>query len=330
MKHESGQILPDGSDRQFSRTVWKGKEAVMISPAPGDFGIKEAHAFFHIGSHLLTRKIPVPIIFYFDKDSATLIVEDLGDELLFHRILHLKKQGHYAEIQSIYMKVMELLIFMQISGGEGFDTAWCFQEPVYDHALALEKEVRYFLNAFVKNFVGMEILPQIFSELKWLAKRVGCFCCNRFFLHRDFQSRNLMIRADGQLAIVDFQAGRLGPLGYDLASLLNDPYVDLPFDMRLNLLLGYIQLLKNHNMEIDAKDLVNQWSVLSALRLMQALGAYGFLTKEKGKTFFASFMRPALKGLIWILETNLKKKLPGTISMCKAIFDGLKVSFPRR
>ncbi len=330
MKHESGQILPDGSDRRFSRTVWKGKDAVMISPAPGDLGIKEAQAFFHIGSHLLAREIPVPIIFYFDKDSAALIVEDLGEELLFHRILHLKKHGRRAEIQPLYMKVMKLLLSMQISGGEGFDTAWCFQEPVYDHALALEKEVRYFLEAFVKNFVGMEIPSQVFSELKWLAKKVDCFCCNRFFLHRDFQSRNIMIRADGQLAIVDFQAGRLGPLGYDLASLLNDPYVDLDFDMRLDLLSGYIQLLKGHNMETDAKDLVDQWPVLSALRLMQALGAYGYLTKEKGKTFFAAFMKPALKGLIWILDTNFKKELPGTISMSKAIFDELMVSVPNR
>ena len=113
-------------------------------------------------------------------------------------------------------------------------------------------------------------------------------------MHRDFQSQNVQLEP-GRVWVLDFQGARVGPLPYDVASLLRDPYVNLPDAAEDQLLRWY------HAHAMPAEPSLAAWeafreaySLVSMQRLMQALGAYGFLTLVKGKPWFAQWMTPAL------------------------------------
>ena len=318
-KKRSIKVAPDGSDRSFSRIIWKGKKAIRIGPSPGKEGVREAHSFFHIGGHLFKKGIPVPEIYFFDRDSGVLIVEDLGETMLFEEVTRLKKEGDIDRIKRRYLEVIKALIRMQKRGGDGFDTSWCWQDKVYDSTVALEKEVGYFLGAFVRDFAGHKVPSKVEEELSNVALKVDSFSCRRYFLHRDFQSRNIMIKNARGLGIVDFQAGRLGPLAYDLASLLHDPYVQLDYSLREYLFERYVNMLKEHEVKRQVDEVRKQWPVLSVLRLLQALGAYGFLYGKKGRPFFKAFIKPALKDLIWITTRYFPEALTASIDMFKML-----------
>ncbi len=287
----------------------------------------EARAFFHIGTHLRRQGIPVPEIFEFDPDSGLLIVEDLGGLHLYDFAIDALKRRDHEGLARQYRAVLDLLIDMQILGAEGFDTGWCWQGPSYDVPLCIEKEAGYFIDALVKTCLGLrpdEALESVFmEEARVVCSQVASEQYAIYFLHRDFQSRNLMLRGNeggrASICVIDFQAGRLGPPLYDLASLLHDPYVELPWSLREELLDYYlIQVYKHlpgqrscpegHGRATGGekgpggrafhRDLF--W-MLSLMRLLQAAGAYGYLSAVMGRQFFRPFIAPALRGLKRVL-----------------------------
>ncbi len=131
----------------------------------------------------------------------------------------------------------------------------------------------------------------------------------RFFLHRDFQSRNLMLQHD-RLWVIDFQGARLGPLQYDLAALLLDPYVNLPLAGQETLLAEYLFLLQEH-LPIDPVAWRQRYDYVALCRNLQILGAYGFLSQHKGKTFFRQFIPAACRSLQHRLEILPGDDFPG-------------------
>src|SRR3954465_10155458 len=118
-------------------------------------------------------------------------------------------------------------------------------------------------------------------------------------MHRDFQSQNLMIQFDGSVRVIDYQGSRLGSVYYDLASLLLDPYVMLP-DAEVFELLRYYHA-KSLN-PLSFEEMTHQFLLAATQRVMQALGAYGFLSRVKGLPQFAQYIAPGEKRLAWILN----------------------------
>ncbi len=298
------EIRPDGSDRVFSRTTYNGRPTVAILPAPGKDGLMEAESFYLIGSHLKARSVPVPEIYRYDNISGQLLVEDLGDTKFQYVATSLMDQGHFSRLFLEYEKVLDVLVHMQVAGAEGFDPEWCWQEPYYDSNLAFDKEALYFMNAFIKDFMRLSCNQEaLIQELKRLTGLVDEWCHIVFFLHRDFQSRNLMV-ATGAIRVIDFQAGRLGPWGYDLSSILHDPYVNIPWTMRLELYEYYLSRMTDMNEDFKRDEgLLREFFLLSMMRLLQALGAYGFLSKRKKRPFFKAFIPRALFSLDKVLES---------------------------
>ncbi|MBW2502091.1 MAG: phosphotransferase, partial [Deltaproteobacteria bacterium] len=119
-----------------------------------------------------------------------------------------------------------------------------------------------------------------------------------YFLHRDFQSRNLMVTA-GEIRIIDFQGGRLGPLGYDLASLLIDPYAGIPAGLQQRLLEHYLEQLCTYG--LDDRAFLKGYKSLALQRNLQILGAFAFLAERKQKSFFRQFIPPAARSLQQLL-----------------------------
>jgi aminoglycoside/choline kinase family phosphotransferase len=178
---------------------------------------------------------------------------------------------------------------------KGFDPAWCFDTPQMDGAFLWEREAGYFVQAFLNKYKGLKVqvedLEPDFERLVAGALPAGL----PFFLHRDYQSRNLFLK-NGQLRVIDFQGARLGPVGYDLAALLIDPYVKLNRAQQGELLSHYLDLLRER-ISVNEAAFREQYYHLALSRNLQILGAFGFLTKVKGKTAFAQYIPAALASL---------------------------------
>jgi hypothetical protein len=199
------------------------------------------------------------------------------------------------EVLALYRLALKLLVHQQIEAEKGFDPAWCFDTPAVTRPFLLERECRYFVWAFLRGYLGLEVdeadLAGDFNRLLAGSRPEE----SPFFLHRDFQSKNLFVQGE-ELRVLDFQGARLGPLGYDVAALLIDPYVNLSPALQEELLAFYLDLLEAR-LPVKPWDFREHYRHIALCRNLQILGAFGFLTRVKGKTQFAPYIPNALAGL---------------------------------
>ncbi len=295
-------IRPDGSDRKFSRLNHDGRPAVLVGPPDKSaISLAEARSFFKIGTHLFRAGVPVPEIYSFDDTTGEIVMEDLGDTLMYHRVMELKKNGCHEETEKIYMQALRLLCQLQLKGTRGFRQSWCYDTPVYDGKFAHQREALYFRNAFLVSYLKLTPDHKLDRELSEICQMFDELHKTPCLIHRDFQSRNLMIKDRG-LKLIDFQGARLGPWGYDAASLIFDPYTGLDRETRRKLAEFYITCATDAGI-IDKSSFEKHeqfFLVCAMLRTMQALGAYAFLAARKGKSFFRAFFKPGVKNLEFI------------------------------
>lgn len=285
-------LVPDGSSRRFFRLRDEGQSLIAILPPENDErGQAEARAFFHIGTHLHSIGASTPKMIAFDAASGLALCEDLGGERLYEQ---LKANGLDATLP-LYEQAVRRLARMQVRGAAHFDPAWCWDTPRYDRQLMVERESGYFLRACCTDLLGLDYdRTAVDRDCRQLAEAAAQAPAH-FFLHRDFQSRNIMVVA-GEVRFIDFQGGRLGPLAYDLASLLIDPYVALPQAIQAQLQAVYLSALQQE-IPYDAEQFQREYLLLALQRNLQILGAFAFLSQVKQKPFFAQFLRPALDTL---------------------------------
>lgn len=288
-------ITPDGSSRLLFRLSGHGVPGLIaVAPSVDEVnGIAEATSFAAIGAHLYGRGVPVPRLYGFDEVTGLLVCEDLGDTRLYEVVTG--AGATEKEQLALYEQAVTALAHMQVQGGEGFQRSWCWDTTQYDQKLMLERESGYFLQAFCRDFLGF--LPPtepLLHDFKQLA-RAAASAPLSFFLHRDVQSRNIMVKA-GKIFFIDFQGGRLGPLAYDLASLLIDPYVALESAMQNHLMDVYLERLQEL-IPYDPNRFRKEYVYLAVQRNLQILGAFAFLSTVRGKPFFRPFITPALVSL---------------------------------
>ena len=283
----------DGSDRQWYR-VTADRTTMIVA----DHGIKptaatcEAEAFVAIGRHLHRKGLPVPEIFQADSFAGLVFMEDLGAQ---HLQTYVQNAPDERAVEGIYRQIVDILLAMSLQGAEQFDPRWTYQTPRYDREVVLEKECRYFSEAFLEGLLGIRApMEDLQAEYHRLADNIAAIQPVGF-MHRDFQSRNIMVQ-EGRYYLIDFQGGRLGPPHYDLASLLIDPYVDLPLELR-ETLLDYFAARLSSLRGIPAAEIQRSYRYCALSRNLQILGAYGFLTRQKGKPFFARYIPAAVRSL---------------------------------
>lgn len=303
------RIAGDGSDRIWHRLSADGQTLILA-----EHGIREHAAptevdsFVSIGNHLRKKNVPVPRIFHADRFAGLVFLEDLGD-------INLQRFVETAErpetISHAYRRIIDHLIHMNTGGKDGFDPAWAYQTARYDASMIIEKECRYFVDAFLTGWLGMDErfdhLAPAFEHLAHGALSDGF----EGFMHRDFQSRNIMVR-NGRFYLIDFQGGRIGPIQYDLASLLIDPYVRLPMPIR-EMLLEYCVDRLATVAPIDPERFRMGYRYCCVTRNLQILGAFGFLSRIKKKTFFAQYIPAAFA----ILKENLGRLDDGDLIRLK-------------
>jgi len=299
------ELLPQsGSYREYIRLI--GQKRTVLGAYNADK--KENHAFVSFSNHFTSKSLPVPKIYHQDDDKNIYLLQDLGHTTLFDYILSLRVgEGFANDLVMIYKKIINQLVRFQIEGKEGLDYTACYPRDSFD-----KQSMIWDLHYFKYYFLKLAKIPfdeqllendyQNFSDYLLEAPR-------DYFLYRDFQSRNIML-VNGEPWFIDYQGGRKGALQYDLASLLYDAKADLPQEVRDELLEYYIQeVQKMQSVDVDAFRSFFHGYVL--IRIMQAMGAYGFRGFYERKQHFLKSIPFALKNLQTILtRLNLPLDLP--------------------
>jgi hypothetical protein len=297
MRHQ--RLPSDGSDRVFWRIHFPEQQFSCIAmeyPPLDSTRKRENQAYLKIGTHLHRRGLPVPEIYDYDPNRGWFIVEDLGATNLQAAVSSL------PDPLPLYKQTVEKLFDLQTQGAIGFDPRWCCQTQRYDRHVMRRLEADYFRKAFLWRFLGLkEKWPELEEPFDHLAD-MASGAPQDFFLHRDFQSRNIMVE-QGRIGIVDWQGGRLGPSAYDLASLIIDPYADLSASQRYSLYRHYSDLLREHHPTAESS-FQRSYPYLALQRNLQILGAFGHLSTTCQKPHFTAYIPAALKTLREELHRN--------------------------
>jgi aminoglycoside/choline kinase family phosphotransferase/dTDP-glucose pyrophosphorylase len=283
------RLSGDGSDRGWYRLTAGSHRLIMA-----DHGIttrlpgSEVNAFIKIGAHLRQCGLPVPRIYAYDEFSGLVFLEDLGSRHLQQVV---RRNPDPARIETRYRRVIDTLLDLTAKAAGGFDPDWTCQSRAYDTALILDKECRYFVDAFLNGYLEMAVsLDELAAEFNDLARRTlehGI----AGLIHRDFQSRNILIR-DGRHYLIDFQGARSGPVQYDLASLLIDPYAGLNRNLQERL-LHYAAEQAEKRLDSHPERFIRGYRYCAVTRNLQMLGAFGFLSRVKQKKAFETWIPPA-------------------------------------
>lgn len=303
-------LAGDGSNRCFRRFQTPDFSCIAVTPGSGStIGLKEARSAYHIGSHLFECGVPVPEMFGHDDSCGLILYEDLGSLHLYDiaAATDFNEKGQLDKLKKLYHDVLENLARMQVRGKDGLQENWCWDTSHYDRKVMLERESGYFLQAFWKNFLHQENIDDLEKDFALLAEK-SSEPDNGYFLHRDFQSRNIMVK-DGRVRFIDFQGGRKGPLGYDPASLLIDPYSSLPHWLQDELLDYYIGCLEKY-INVEPESFKLTYCCLALQRNLQIIGAFSYLSKECGKLYFRKYLHPALVSLNFLLSLETAPNLP--------------------
>ena len=197
-----------------------------------------------------------------------------------------------------YRKVVDVLPRFQIEAGRDLNYKVCYPRAVFDR-----QSIAWDLNYFKYYFLRLAGIPFNEQSLEDDFSRLTKFLLSAdrdYFLYRDFQSRNIMLR-DGHPFFLDYQGGRKGALQYDIASLLYDAKADLPPELRQQLLDRYIDRLADF-IELEREAFMRHYYAYVYVRIMQALGAYGFRGFYERKAHFLQSVPYALKNLRWLLQ----------------------------
>ncbi|SDU61055.1 sugar phosphate nucleotidyltransferase [Desulfobacula phenolica] len=309
-------LAGDGSDRQWYRASYGNQTAVISDHGicmPATDRLRQLKAFIHIGNHIFSRNIPVPRILNHDELSGMVTLDDLGD---IHLETRIKQKNNTSFTLKIYKQVIDFVIDFSIKGLQGFNKKWTCQTETYSKELIIEKECRYFIEAFIQGYLNLDIS---FHEFSNEFDHISDHALKHGFIglmHRDMQSRNIMIH-NNKPFFIDFQSARSGPLQYDLASLLIDPYVNLTGKIQKDLLQYTTEKLKLS--QTERQNFLDCYQYCCLTRNLQFLGAFSFLTQTKKKTGFEQYIPYAVKSLKKIISGLNTDKIPKLSKLVKAI-----------
>lgn len=289
-----------GSGRKIIRLSSDKQSAIGIL-----YNVREENvAFLEFSRHFRRHGLPVPDIYGEDLAQGAYLEEDFGDTTLFE-FLSKNRTGEDISPQALeaYRKVVAALPRFQIEAGRDLNYDLCYPRDSFDR-----QSIAWDLNYFKYYFLRLAGIPFNEQALEDDFDRLTTFLLSAdrdYFMYRDFQSRNIMLRnSNAQPFFLDYQGGRKGALQYDVASLLYDAKADLPPGLRQQLLDLYVDKLGGF-IKVDREAFLHYYYAYVYVRILQALGAYGFRGFYERKAHFLQSVPYALKNLRW-LSHNVK------------------------
>jgi aminoglycoside/choline kinase family phosphotransferase len=304
-------LTGDASDRRYFRIILPGEESIVLAlhARPIEFATLP---FANVADLLKQIPLPAPAILGHSDAEGILALEDLGDVTLQAHLGAASESQHAA----LYREAVALIDQLQRRGAELASECYIPYGIVFDvEKLTWELDffVRHFMHAYRAVALGPAEQGAIAEEWRAIAEELSSE--PRVLCHRDYHSRNLMVR-DGRLHIIDFQDARMGPDTYDLASLLRDSYVDLT-DRQLDDLVAYFLALRGAALPWEsgipdqlpspagdgAHEFRRRFDLMALQRNLKALGTFGYQTTARGNPVYIQYMPRTLR----YVRTNLLK-----------------------
>lgn len=293
-KYDRIEKLPQsGSDRVYFR-IYAGNETCIATYNPNK---KETKTFIYFSRHFIQAGLPVPAILAVNEEDTIYIQEDLGTESLLNK---LEKNGHGEYIYSLFQKSLAALAHIQILGDKELNYDYCITAKEFGKQ-AIMSDLLYFKYYFLDTLqlpYDKQAMLDDFDALSSYLTRTG----NTYFMFRDFQSRNIIVKND-EVGFIDYQGGMKGALQYDVASLLWQAKAELSEDWKDNLLSYYmdrIDLLLEK--PVNRNSFVSQYNGYVLIRLLQVMGAYGFRGLFERKAHFLASIPLALRNLKFFID----------------------------
>ncbi len=311
---KKNQITANGSNRVYFRL--EGATKTCIGAINQD--VRENEAFFYFAEEMRKRGVHVPEIYAISSDRKIYLQQDLGNTSIYTYLSSREVNGIDVTepMRELYRKAIDQLIDIQ-SCCRDIDFTRAYPRPRFDHQ-ALQWDMNYFKYYFLRLFhipFDEQLLETDFQQfIQWLLDDD----CN-YFMHRDFQSRNIMI-VDEELYFIDFQGARQGAPHYDLASLLYSSKSNVPDPLRKELLEYYLDRRSERYGAIDREAFKAKYYGYVLARMMQAMGAYGYRGIIEKKEYFVKSIPYAVNNLRTILQ---EIHLPLEIEHLKATWEAI-------
>jgi aminoglycoside/choline kinase family phosphotransferase len=287
--NEIQPIAESGSARKYFRIVTDKRSLIGTYSS----NIEENEAFLCFSKHFHDLGLNVPEVFAVNAERTCYLQSDFGDDNLFAHVQKALVAGGFGENNvELFKKALHHLVKLQVLGHQGLDYSKAYPTERFDRQAIID-DLNYFKYYFVKPHEEIDFNEtRLGKDFEAFADFVSQAPCD-FFMYRDFQSRNIMVK-DNELYFIDFQGGRKGPLNYDVVSLLYQVKAQIPQAVRDELVEYYKAELSQYlNPEAVKFDTYQPYFVY--LRLMQVLGAYGFRGLIQKKSHFIESIPYALK-----------------------------------
>ncbi len=313
------KLPASGSSREYYRITGAKQTAIGAI----NLDREENEAFIEFSRHFHSLGLAVPEIYLVDLDNHAYLQEDLGDITLFDYIFEVRDNGNFpTELKEVYKLVLTELQKFQITGSKDLDYSFCYPRSSFDRQ-SMQWDLSYFKYYFLK-LANIQFNEQMLEDdyntlIEYLLAQD-----TEYFLYRDFQSRNVMLQG-GKPCFIDYQGGRRGALQYDVASLLYDSKADIPPSVREELLEHYVQNLDLYP-SVNQENFMESYYGYVLIRIMQAMGAYGFRGFYEKKTHFLQSIPYALNDLNWILNNvNFSIEIPSLLKVFERLLKSPKL-----
>jgi len=288
-------LAGDASDRKYYRVIFDNpiaggaKTAVLMALAqPCTVG---ELPYLNLRKFLASAGLPVPDLYHADLATGLILIEDFGDVTLEDAV----RNATAEETERLYRKAVDLMLRIQIEGTRArnesciaFSLAFDVDKFMFEFNFFYEHAVLGYKAAKVLSADELLIMDGFRHISETLAEE------SKYLTHRDYHSRNLMV-CDGELGLVDFQDARLGPLQYDLVSLLLDSYVAIPDSLISSLYEYYLSQLGDvFGVWPDRAHFDRVYSYMAVQRCIKAAGSFAYLDCVKMKNRYIKYFAPCL------------------------------------
>jgi len=289
-------LQQSGSERRYFRLHENDKTVI------GTYGanVPENDAFIYFSRQFKSKNLAVPEIFAVSDDMQFYLQEDFGDISLLH---HLEKDGFADNVYDLFKKSLVALATLQVKGDEGLDYDKCLTNKVFGKEAIMADLLYfkyYFLDALRKPYDKQKLITDFEALSSYLT-----YTEYKYFMFRDFQSRNILVTNDNAVHFIDYQGGMKGAPQYDVASMLWQARANLTEEWKDNLLTDYMDAFEKIIGEfIDRAVFRSQYNGYVLIRLLQVLGAYGFRGLFERKAQFLTSIPLALSNLKEFFQKN--------------------------
>lgn len=293
------ELAGDASTRRYFRIGLPpeaGRPSVILMRYPDEIPPGDELPFLNVHRYLSKAGLPVPaVLAHFPEDKA-LYLEDLGDTMIEDRV----KADGAERCRPLYERCIEMLVRLQSDGTDALDGRAIPAKLAFD----VEKfawEIDFFFEHAVRGFgaIPLSAADERAIENLLLPHLERLAALPRVLAHRDFHSRNVMVRDEGDLVLLDFQDARMGNVYYDLASLLRDAYVTLPEAMESDLAYAW-RHAASAGLRRAAGDTAAFGFLLDLAALqrnVKAIGTFGNQAHVRGKRLYLRFIGPTVAHL---------------------------------